>query len=93
MGNQFANVGAVDVVLAGPEMPGFRAFWQTYPFAARVREQAKAPKAQVELAYRIALARPPTDEEIRISTALVETQSLDAFAHVVLNLDEFMYMR
>jgi len=62
-------------------------------FAARVREQAKAPKAQVELAYRIALARPPTDEEIRISTALVETQSLDAFAHVVLNLDEFLYMR
>ena len=62
-------------------------------FAARVREQAKAPKAQVELAYRIALARPPTDEEIRISTALIETQSLDAFAHVVLNLDEFMYMR
>ena len=61
--------------------------------AARVRDEAKTPKAQVELAYQIALARPPTDEEIRISTALIETQSLDAFAHVVLNLDEFMYMR
>jgi hypothetical protein len=61
--------------------------------AARVREQAKTPKAQAELAYHIALARRPTDEEIRISTALIETQSLDALAHVVLNLDEFMYMR
>jgi len=62
-------------------------------FAGRLAQQAKTPKAQVELAYQIALARPPTDEEIRVSTALIETQSLDAFAHVVLNLDEFLYMR
>jgi hypothetical protein len=62
-------------------------------FGERIRKQASAPAAQVDLAYRIALARPATPDEIAIGTKLIATQSLDAFAHVVLNLDEFLYLR
>jgi hypothetical protein len=47
----------------------------------------------VDLAYRIALARPATPAEIAIGIGLIKNQSLEAFAHVVLNLDEFLYMR
>jgi hypothetical protein len=61
--------------------------------AARVKQQANTPGAQVELAYRIALARPATPAETAIGTELIAKQSLEAFAHVVLNLDEFLYMR
>jgi uncharacterized protein DUF1553/uncharacterized protein DUF1549/cytochrome c len=62
-------------------------------FAARVSRQAGDPPSQVDLAYRIALARPATPAEIAIGVDLIKTQSLEAFAHVVLNLDEFLYMR
>ena len=37
--------------------------------------------------------RPATDAEARIGVDLIEKQSLEAFTHVVLNLDEFIYMR
>jgi mono/diheme cytochrome c family protein len=62
-------------------------------FAARVGQGASDPRSQVELAYRIALARPATAAELAIGTDLIERRSLDAFTHVVLNLDEFLYMR
>jgi hypothetical protein len=62
-------------------------------FASRVSGQAGDPSSQVDLAYRIALARPATPAEIAIGTGLIKGQSLEAFAHVVLNLDEFLYMR
>ena len=61
--------------------------------AGRVSRQAGDPHSQVELAYRIALARPATEAEIAIGTDLIEKQSLASFTHVVLNLDEFLYMR
>ena len=47
----------------------------------------------MKLAYRIALARPATATEIRIGADLITKQSLTSFTHVVLNLDEFLYMR
>ena len=62
-------------------------------FAARVEREARDPASQVDVAYRIALARPATPAEIAIGAELIKSQSLDAFAHVVLNLDEFLYMR
>jgi hypothetical protein len=62
-------------------------------FAARVEREARDLRSQVDLAYRIALARPATPAEITIGTDLITRQSLEAFAHVVLNLDEFLYMR
>ena len=61
-------------------------------FATRLR-QTTDPRAQVDLAYRIALARPATEAEIAIGTDLVAHHSLESFTHVVVNLDEFIYMR
>ena len=62
-------------------------------FAARVSMEARDPAAQAKAAYRIALGRPATATEVAIGSALIAKQSLSSFAHVVLNLDEFLYMR
>jgi hypothetical protein len=62
-------------------------------FAARIRQQANDPESQVNAAYRLALARPPAPSEVAIGADLIRARSLASFAHVVLNLDEFLYMR
>ena len=61
--------------------------------AERVRREAADPAAQVDLAYRIALARRPAPAEVDVALALIQSQSLSAFTHVLLNLDEFIYLR
>jgi uncharacterized protein DUF1553/uncharacterized protein DUF1549/cytochrome c len=61
--------------------------------ANRVSRQTSDPDSQVQLTYRIALARPASEAEIAIGTDLIRKQSLASFTHVVLNLDEFLYMR
>ena len=66
---------------------------QAKRLADRVRLQAIDPYTQVDQTYRIALARPATETEIRIGTDLIARQSLESLTHVVLNLNEFMYMR
>ncbi len=66
---------------------------QAQRFADRVARDATDPEAQVTLAYRIALARPATAAEARIGAALIQERSLAAFTHVLLNLDEFIYLR
>jgi hypothetical protein len=66
---------------------------QAKRFAERVERETSDPRRQVDLAYRIALARPASGAEAAIGVDLIENQSLESFTHVVLNLDEFMYMR
>ena len=66
---------------------------QAQKLADRVSRQAGDLHAQIDLAYRIALARPPAEAEIRVAADLIQRQSLAAFTHVLLNLDEFMYLR
>ena len=66
---------------------------QAKRLAERVAAGASSPLAQVDLAFRIALARPATLAEIDIGLDLIERQSLESFTHVVLNLDEFLYLR
>src|SRR5262245_8402129 len=61
--------------------------------ANRVRQEASDPESQARLAYRTGLARPATSPDSRIAAELIAKQSLASFAHVVLNLDEFLYMR
>jgi Protein of unknown function (DUF1553)/Protein of unknown function (DUF1549)/Planctomycete cytochrome C len=61
--------------------------------AERVRQATGDPAAQVDLAYQIALARRPAKAELDVALGLITTQSLSAFTHVLLNLDEFIYMR
>ncbi len=63
-------------------------------FADRVKEAApNDPAKQIDLAYRIALTRPPDDKEMAIGMDFLKKQSLADFAQVVLNLNEFLYVR
>lgn len=66
---------------------------QAQQLADRVSREAGGTYAQIDLAYRIALARPAAEAEIGIAMDLIKKQSLVSFTHVLLNLDEFMYMR
>ena len=63
-------------------------------FAERLERAAPGDvDRQVDLAYRIALTRPPAAEEARIARDLVSSQSLVDLTHVMLNLNEFLYLR
>jgi len=75
-------------------------------FAARVRPSESTPLAEViELAYQTALSRPPSEEETVTMTAFVnrqkelrgdnpdaETLAIRDFCHLVLCLNEFVYI-
>jgi hypothetical protein len=61
--------------------------------AERVARETGDVEAQIDLAYRIALTRSPSRAEIGIALDLIRQQSLASFTHVLLNLDEFVYMR
>jgi hypothetical protein len=50
-------------------------------------------EARIDRAYRIALSRPPAPEEAGIALDLVERGSMVDLAHVMLNLNEFLYLR
>ena len=62
-------------------------------FADRLEREATGLDRQVDLAYRIALTRSPTADEAELAKALVADQSLVDLAHVMLNLNEFLYLR
>jgi hypothetical protein len=63
-------------------------------FAERLEHAAPGDvDGQIDLAYRIALTRPPAAEEARIARDLVSSQSLVDLTHVMLNLNEFLYLR
>jgi hypothetical protein len=66
---------------------------QSQLFANRLREAAPDPEKQVDLAYRIALGRPPAEAELRMNLDFLKTRQLTDFTHVMLNLNEFLYLR
>src|SRR5262249_2261819 len=67
---------------------------QAQMFADRVKKEAgDDPVQQINLAYRIALARPPDEAELALASDLLGTHSLVDLTHVLLNLSEFLYMR
>jgi mono/diheme cytochrome c family protein len=67
---------------------------QARMFADRVRQEAGGdPARQVDLAYRIALTRPPTTAELHAAVEFLNTQPLVDLAHVLFNLNEFVYSR
>jgi hypothetical protein len=76
---------------------------QAHNFAERLRREAGGDRArQVRLALRLALARPADDATVARGIALIDElekkhgldapQSLDYYALVVLNLNEFIYL-
>jgi hypothetical protein len=71
---------------------------QAQLFAQRVAHEvpddtAEVVEARIDRAYRIALGRLPTEKEAAIALDLVERGSLVDLTHVILNLNEFLYLR
>ena len=67
---------------------------QAQIFARQIEEREPYDiDAQVDLVYRSALTRLPTEEESAIGRTLVETGSLQDLTHIVFNLSEFLYRR
>ncbi|MYD88464.1 MAG: DUF1553 domain-containing protein [Acidobacteria bacterium] len=63
-------------------------------FAQRLEREAPGDlDAQIDLAYLIALTRKPTDAEREVARGLATEQSLVDFTHVMMNLNEFLYLR
>ena len=63
-------------------------------FAERLEREAPGDlDAQIDLAYLIALTRKPTDMEREVARGLATEQSLVDFTHVMMNLNEFLYLR
>jgi hypothetical protein len=62
-------------------------------FAKRVESEiGDDPVAQVGRAYLHALSRPPRKEELEFSLTLLENGTLADFCHVLLGLNEFIYV-
>ena len=66
---------------------------QAQRLADRVSQEAHDPYSQVNLAYQIALARPPTEKEVEVGLDLIKRYSLVDLTHVIVNLNEFLYLR
>ena len=63
-------------------------------FADRVKEAAPGDAGEAgRLAYRIALSRPPREDEAALAADFLQKRSLADFTHVLLNLNEFLYVR
>ncbi|MCC6587287.1 MAG: PSD1 domain-containing protein [Bryobacterales bacterium] len=67
---------------------------QARRFADRVATEAGSNKdTQIERAYQLAVSRPPTTEELAVARQFLAKGSLADFAHVLMNLNEFIYLR
>jgi hypothetical protein len=66
---------------------------QAQLFANRLREAETNSEKQIDLAYRLALGRPPVKAELQANLEFLKTRELVDFTHVLLNLNEFLYMR
>ena len=63
-------------------------------FAQRLAESAPGDAGkQIEAAYQLALSRAPKTEEREIAAQFLREHTLNDFAHVILNLNEFLYVR
>ncbi len=63
-------------------------------FADRVATDAGPDAAsRVTRAYELALGRRPSADELRVGEEFLKTRTIGDFAHVVLNLNEFIYLR
>ncbi len=72
------------------------------PFVLRMSEQlarrvttesGEAPRKQVKRVYRLAFGRDASDDELKISGEFVQRYGLPAFCRVILNTNEFLYVK
>jgi uncharacterized protein DUF1553 len=65
---------------------------QARHFAERLRREAGSDLGrQIDLAFRLALCRPPTDAERTRVARFAKEESLEQMCRVILNLNEFVY--
>ena len=63
-------------------------------FAARISTEAthENQSAQIDLAFRYAYGRGPTESELQKSLTFLQTQPLRALTRALLNSNEFFYL-
>jgi hypothetical protein len=61
-------------------------------FAARVERSASNLPDQLTAAYRLALGRPPTSEEMRLLTGYASKHGLANVCRLILNMNEFSFI-
>ena len=61
-------------------------------FAADLRESEPDLRSQLEAAWRRALQRPPTDEELRAMSTLAQRHGLPQLCRMIFNLNEFAFV-
>jgi len=61
-------------------------------FAARVAKEASAPPAQIDLAFRLALGRPPSAKEAEAMSGYVREHGLTNLCRLIYNLNEFNFV-
>lgn len=68
---------------------------QASRFADRIATETGGggPRAQIARAYALALGREPRPEELAAGERFLQSRTLSDLAHVLLNLNEFIYLR
>ncbi|MEQ8791917.1 MAG: DUF1549 and DUF1553 domain-containing protein [Pirellulaceae bacterium] len=62
-------------------------------FATRLRREAgDSPQRQVERAFQLVTGGRPSDSQLRLAIAFLETQTLEEFALAMFNLNGFLYV-
>jgi hypothetical protein len=61
-------------------------------FAARVAKEATTPPAQIDLAFRLALGRPPSTNEAEAMSGYVREHGLTNLCRLIFNLNEFNFI-
>ena len=61
-------------------------------FAARVAKDASTPNAQIDLAFRLALSRPPSAAEAKAMSGYVAEHGLANLCRLIFNLNEFNFV-
>jgi hypothetical protein len=61
-------------------------------FAARVAKDASTPSAQIDLAFRLALSRPPSAAEAKAMSGYVAEHGLANLCRLIFNLNEFNFV-
>jgi hypothetical protein len=65
---------------------------QAKHFAARLKREAGSdPAQQITLAWRLALCREPSADELMKMRAFLQNEPLEQACRVILNLNEFVY--
>jgi hypothetical protein len=65
---------------------------QAEHFAQRVRQMADEPREQITAAYRLALSRPPRDDELQLLVDYAAQYGLASACRLILNSNEFAFV-